>query len=135
MERRDFLQMAVGFFTLPLLGNADGVDLSGAFYKAPSFDPSQLRWTIYPYGADDAHIGTLLVEHYCKCGKRFDMMKVALVTKIKEQPSEELKLVAIQNLKRHYDESVRSGFVTHGNCPLQPTVTFVKKTPWRVPPA
>ena len=122
MERRDFLRMAVGSFSLPLLGYSDGIAMAGAFYKPPPFDSSQIRWRREPYGADDAHIGTLQIEHYCKCGKRFDMIRVVTVTAIREPLSEWTKKTAVESLKTCYEEAALCSFIRHANCPLQPTV-------------
>ena len=136
MDRRSFLAMLAGSFTLKLLPMS-GV-AKDVFVKLPPFDPSKIRWSPFIPWPDQAYIvskGVIHVEHYCRCGKRFDGLHAPAIVRESElgdplgmvsfmRKMEDAKAdargVAVQLIGDLWREAQESGLVRHLECPLQP---------------
>ena len=136
MDRRSFLALIAGSFTLKLLPMS-GV-AKDVFVKLPPFDPSKIRWSPFLPWVDQPYIvsrGMIQAEHYCRCGKRFDGLHapaivrendlgkplgmVSLMRKMDEAKAN-AKDVAVQLIGDLWREAQESGLVRHLECPLQP---------------
>lgn len=130
MDRRSFLALLAGSFTLNLL---PGVAAKEAVKRAalPPFDPSKIKWLNWVPWVDQAvtvRKGIIHVVHTCACGREFHGIHTSAV--VKEDAfttirtfrldQEEAMEQAAKRMEEIWNETRESGLVRHEGCPLQP---------------
>jgi len=139
MDRRSFLALLAGSFTLKLLPMS-GV-AKEVFAKLPPFDPYKVRWMSWVPWPDQPYIvskGIIHVVHTCRCGREFHGIHGTAVVREEElgkplgmlsfmrkmdEAKESAKARAIETMREIWTETQASGLVRHEGCPLQPEVT------------